>query len=165
MPSEPGSSRRLGEVHRYFPEWADRPDSADLLSEADHNSYLAGGYSEEFGYRVRPDRPPVFPILLEEPEQSWQWAVQNGCLHPGYPECPRPADRGANQALAGGGCSEGRNADVTLPTRRSGEGMGSEAPVCVVRVNRRPLEQGVTVAVAALRARLRIRRRVREAGI
>ena len=48
------------EVHRYFPEWADRPASTGPLLESDHNSYLAGGYSEEFGYRVRPIVRPFF---------------------------------------------------------------------------------------------------------
>jgi hypothetical protein len=165
MPYEQITPRLPEEVHRYFPEWADRPDSADLLLEADHNSYLAGGYSEEFGYRVRPDHPPVFQLLLEEPEHSRQWAVQIGCLHPGYPECPRPADRGANHTLDGDGHPAERNAEMRLPARRSGEGVESGALVRVVQVNRRRLERGVAVAIAALRARLRIRRRLRDRGI
>lgn len=102
MPYEPTTAWRLPEeVHRYFPEWADRPESVGLLREADHNSYLAGGYSEEFGYRVRPDRPPIFPLLLEDPERSDEWCVQIGCLHPGYPECARPADRDGSHTRDG----------------------------------------------------------------
>ncbi|MGH8229323.1 MAG: hypothetical protein ACREU3_15730, partial [Steroidobacteraceae bacterium] len=90
---EPLAARFLADTHRYFPEWADRPESSDRLLEADHNSYLAGGYSEEFGYRVRADFAPRLPLLLEDPERSEQWRVQCGGLHPGYPECPRPVDR------------------------------------------------------------------------
>lgn len=93
MPDEPLAARLLADIHRYFPEWADRPESGNRLREAVHNSYLAGGYSEEFGYRVRPDLPPALPLLLEDPEGSEQWRVQYGGLHPGYPECPRPVDR------------------------------------------------------------------------
>jgi len=81
-----------GELHRYFPEWADRPFSNGLLFEAEHNSYLAGGYAEEFGYQSR-DGASVFPALSGDPEASGLWRVQIGCLHPGYPQCPRPQDR------------------------------------------------------------------------
>lgn len=37
----------LNENHRYFPEWADRPEISGPPVESDHNSYLAGGYSED----------------------------------------------------------------------------------------------------------------------
>lgn len=84
----------LNENHRYFPEWADRPGLAGPLVEADHNSYLAGGYSEEFGYRVSIDRPPVFSPLEGDPDGSRLWYVHITGLHPGYPECARPDDRG-----------------------------------------------------------------------
>lgn len=57
----PDSVSRVNEEHRYFPEWADRPKIPGPALEADHNSYLAGGYSGEFGYRTGTDRPPVFP--------------------------------------------------------------------------------------------------------
>jgi hypothetical protein len=96
MAYEANAVRLLGEVHCYFPEWADRPDSAGPIHEADHNSYLAGGYAEEFGYHLRPDSPPVFPPLIGDPDRSREWSVQLGCLHPGYPECPRPADRASH---------------------------------------------------------------------
>ena len=88
----PDSVPRLNEEHRYFPEWADRPEIPGLPLEADHNSYLAGGYSEEFGYRTGMDRPPVFPSLEGDPDESGLWRVQITGLHPGYPECPRPED-------------------------------------------------------------------------
>ena len=79
--------------HIYFPEWADRPTAVGRLFEADHNSYLAGGYSEEFGYDVRPDRPAIFPTIDGVPEQNQLWNVQIEGLHPGYPECAYPQDR------------------------------------------------------------------------
>lgn len=83
----------LNEDHRYFPEWADRPGIPGPPVEADHNSYLAGGYSEEFGYHVSADRPPVFMPLEGDPDASRLWYVQVIGLHPGYPECGRPNDR------------------------------------------------------------------------
>ena len=88
----PDSVSRLNEEHRYFPEWADRPAIAGPPLEADHNSYLAGGYSEEFGYRTGSDRPPIFPSLEGDPDESGLWRVQITGFHPGYPECPRPED-------------------------------------------------------------------------
>jgi hypothetical protein len=42
---------------------------------------------------LRSDRAAVYARLNGDPERSGQWAVQIDCLHPGYPECPRPADR------------------------------------------------------------------------
>ena len=84
---------RLDEVHIYFPEWADRPSSSELLLEAENNSYLAGGYSEEFGYQRHNGSAPAFPPLSGESERSGLWNVQIGCLHPGYPECARSQDR------------------------------------------------------------------------
>ncbi|MGH8218796.1 MAG: hypothetical protein ACREUT_09565 [Steroidobacteraceae bacterium] len=167
MPYERSATRLPDELHRYFPEWADRPGSADSLLEADHNSYLAGGYSEEFGYRVHPDRPPVFPLLFEDPERSRQWTVQIGCLHPGYPECPRPAARGADRALAGEGRPRQLHTGMSSADRGSlsaGEA-GPVELVRVLRVNRRRLERGVLQPIVALRARLRIRRSVRDRGI
>jgi hypothetical protein len=81
------------EVHRFFPEWADRPLSCDTLPEFDRNSYMAGGYSEEFGHGAGVDGTPLDSHLTQEPERCPQWKVQAGGLHPGYPECPRPGDR------------------------------------------------------------------------
>jgi hypothetical protein len=82
-----------GEVHCYFPEWAERPESAGTASESDHNSYMAGGYAEEFGYFSCVDCPAVFTILDGDAERCSLWGVQMGGLHPGYPECARPLDR------------------------------------------------------------------------
>jgi hypothetical protein len=84
---------RIEEFHRYFPEWADRKLRRGLPREAECNSYLAGGYAEEFGYYSQPGAPLALPQLKGDPEQSAYWRAQIGALHPGYPECPRPSDR------------------------------------------------------------------------
>ncbi|HEY2590360.1 MAG TPA: hypothetical protein VGI35_02110 [Steroidobacteraceae bacterium] len=144
------------EDHRFFPEWADRPQSSDRLLEADHNSYLAGGYSEEFGYRVRPGLPAVFPPLEGDPDHNGQWAFQIDCLHPGYPECARPADRGAAPFEP-----PSRSESTDNLSRRAGVGN-------VLQVNRRGADRHVArfpMAIGALWSRLRIRARVRAPGL
>jgi hypothetical protein len=81
------------ELHRYFPEWADTPGGQDTQRESDRNSYLAGGYADEFGYGAQPGGPPVIDPLEGDPESSRFWREQIGGLHPGYPQCPKPVDR------------------------------------------------------------------------
>lgn len=81
------------DIHCYFPEWADRPASGGTPNESDHNSYMAGGYAEEFGYSAYLDSPAALPALQDDPDQCNRWRVQIGGLHPGYPECARPLDR------------------------------------------------------------------------
>lgn len=125
------STRYLNEDHRYFPEWADLPGTPGPLAEADHNSYLSGGYSEEFGYYVSVDRPPVFAPLDGDPDDSRLWYVQITGLHPGYPECGRPYDRAL---LRGRGAME--------EARKGGRGSGaaprgSTRPIHVIRVGER----------------------------
>src|SRR5581483_9122326 len=61
--------------------------------EADRNSYLAGGYADEFGYGASPGGLPAIAPLAGDPESSRLWREQIGALHPGYPECPKPVDR------------------------------------------------------------------------
>lgn len=81
------------ELHRYFPEWADRPNGPDAQHESDRNSYLAGGYADEFGYGADPGGRPAIARLDGDPESSRLWREQIGALHPGYPQCPKPLDR------------------------------------------------------------------------
>ena len=81
------------DFHRYFPEWADRPVGPDTQHESDRNSYLAGGYADEFGYGADAGRPPAIAPLEGDPEGSRWWREQIGALHPGYPQCPKPLDR------------------------------------------------------------------------
>jgi hypothetical protein len=110
--------RRGDETHRWFPEWADRMEGAGVLLESDRNSYSAGGYAEEFGYRDQAGLPPPAPVLAGAPEGRKAWRIQIGALHPGYPECPRPLDR--DRELAGMSRAPGprQNAEVTTPSYR-----------------------------------------------
>jgi len=86
--------RSLDEYHRYFPEWADRRSRGGVAREAEHNSYLAGGYAEEFGYHSRAGGPFALPPLMAtNPEHCVYWRAQIGGLHPGYPELPTPLAR------------------------------------------------------------------------
>ena len=103
-----GFLRDTSGVHCYFPEWADRPVEGGTPQESDRNSYLAGGYAEEFGYSAQRGHPPAAPAPHGDPEQSRQWRVQIGGLHPGYPECPRPLDRGVIRSLDGASDRAGR---------------------------------------------------------
>lgn len=89
----PYDSDPVSETHRYFPEWADRPIGPETQHEADRNSYLAGGYADEFGYGTPIGLPPAIAPLQGDPECSRLWGEQIGALHPGYPQCPKPADR------------------------------------------------------------------------
>ena len=83
---------RAREVHRYFPEWADRVPQAGTALEADRNSYLAGGYAEEFGYLAQRGARAARP-LIGDPERCLLWHAHVGGLHPGYPECATPQSR------------------------------------------------------------------------
>ena len=80
-------------VRWYFPEWADRPAQDGTPQESDRNSYMAGGYAEEFGYHPQRGGPPAFTTVDGDPERSKLWRVQIEGMHPGYPERPRPLDR------------------------------------------------------------------------
>ncbi len=85
-------------VHRYFPEWADRPVRAGTQWESDRNSYSAGGYAEEFGYAAQRGLPRPAKPLGGDPELSRLWRFQRGAVHPGYPECARPCARDSESA-------------------------------------------------------------------
>lgn len=93
MYGEMSTDGAVSEIHRYFPEWADRPPGPDTQHESDRNSYLAGGYADEFGYGANAGRPPAIAPLDGDPEESRWWREQIGALHPGYPQCPKPLDR------------------------------------------------------------------------
>lgn len=80
-------------LHRYFPDWADRPTGPSGQHESERNSYLAGGYADEFGYGTDPGGRPAIPALDGDPEDSSLWREQVGALHPGYPQCATPLDR------------------------------------------------------------------------
>jgi hypothetical protein len=93
MDTEMTAAGSMSDIHRYFPEWADRPVGPDAQHESDRNSYLAGGYADEFGYGADAGLPPAISPLTGDPEESRLWREQVGALHPGYPQCPKPLDR------------------------------------------------------------------------
>jgi hypothetical protein len=81
----------MDEQRRYFPDWTARPLERRPELEADHNSYLAGGYAEEFGYRAAPGYSRGVPVLDDEsPEECVEWQGQARATHPGYPIRPHP---------------------------------------------------------------------------
>jgi hypothetical protein len=93
-------------THRFFPEWANLPAGRGPQWESDWNSYLAGGYAEEFGYHVQPGFWTGFAVTARVSEQS---RAQIGALHPGFPECPRPGDQHYDEprpAISGAVASE-----------------------------------------------------------
>jgi hypothetical protein len=91
MRVEPTAARHLGEQRRYFPDWTDLSLESRPELEADRNSYLAGGYAEEFGYRATLSSSRGVPVLDDEsPELSIEWHSQARAMHPGYPLRPHP---------------------------------------------------------------------------
>lgn len=96
-PSNQGSAPRGNDIRRYFPEWADRATRPGVYLEADRNSYLAGGYAEEFGYgEQRACRANA--CVAGAPERCCLWGAHVGGLHPGYPECATPHQRSSREA-------------------------------------------------------------------
>lgn len=128
----------MNELHRYFPEWADRPIGPDEQHESDRNSYLAGGYADEFGYGTAIGWPPAITPVDGDPEGGRLWREQIGALHPGYPECPKPLDRFAREPLPA----------VSARPRFGQAPRPATAPFRVIRV--RPRER-VSLGHAALR--------------
>lgn len=161
---EPNTSDSVSETHRYFPEWADRPMGPEAQLEADRNSYLAGGYADEFGYGTHPGRPPAIAPLEGDPERSPLWGEQIGALHPGYPQCSKPGDRlleptGGRAPDEGQGMEEARKGFAAQPPR-------GQAPKSVVfriiRVgsrDRAPGHPALRFGVIAFLAERLIRRR------
>lgn len=91
MRLEPDSPQRTDEQRRYFPDWECHVRVVSEEIEADHNSYLAGGYAEEFGYWAQSGASRGVPLLGGElPEESAEWHCQAAAMHPGYPLRPHP---------------------------------------------------------------------------
>lgn len=86
--SEP--RRYFREPRRYFPDWTRRPLPRGREVEADHNSYLAGGYAEEFGYSASAEWSRGVPVLDEPPDRSRQRRGLAYMTRPGYPLRPHP---------------------------------------------------------------------------
>ena len=152
---EMGSDDSLRDMHRYFPEWADRPSGPDAQRESDRNSYLAGGYADEFGYGAHSGDLPAIAPLAGAPENSTLWREQIGALHPGYPQCPKPGDRYCAEAQ--------REAGEAFVTHRSRHEPQPQLRFRVISVGPRnhppPGPKALRVRVLAFFAERLIRRR------
>jgi len=148
------------DMHRYFPEWADRQLRPGAYLEATRNSYLAGGYAEEFGYGVegygdeQGCRVGVC-LIVDEPERCCLWKAQIGGLHPGYPEYATPHERDSRGPEHPGTDSGG----AVEQARPQPSGGGAPADpghvlVCRVREHVRPVS-----GILSVWRDLRIRRR------
>lgn len=86
MHLQSSAHRRTDEYRRYFPDWTHRSLRVGEEIEADHNSYLAGGYAEEFGYLAQTDSSRGVPLLDgESPDDFAVRLVERAAMHPGYP--------------------------------------------------------------------------------
>jgi hypothetical protein len=91
MRIRPDSRRTTHEQRSYFPDWTPHLPRATEELEADHNSYLAGGYAEEFGYLAQPGVSRGVPVLDGgPPEERAEWRCEAAAMHPGYPIKPYP---------------------------------------------------------------------------
>jgi hypothetical protein len=143
MRLQPDSPRRSDEDRRYFPEWKDHLAEIGDELEADHNSYLAGGYAEEFGYHAQAGASRGVPVLDgDPPEDCAEWRGEAAATHPGYPITPRPVtvdgelntsrDTAIHEPPAPAGSHE-ETAPETAPTQ--------EHHGTFVRITDRPYEQ------------------------
>lgn len=155
MRLDPNSPQRMNEQRRYFPDWTRRVLEVREEIEADHNSYLAGGYAEEFGYRAQPGATRGVPLLDgESPEEYAEWLDQTASIHPGYPLRPYPialdseSPRHGFPALAGRLRIEASNDGVYAPARVAYRGT-------YVRVTDRRYERGRHGAAQRTAAMLR----------
>jgi hypothetical protein len=107
MHLQSNAHERTEEFRRYFPDWTHRSLRLGEELEADHNSYLAGGYAEEFGYLARAEASRGVPLIDGESADDRELRlVQRSGMHPGYPLRPHPVavDRGrtARRATSSG---------------------------------------------------------------
>lgn len=101
----------VSEQRRYFPDWTRRRLESGPELEADRNSYLAGGYAEEFGYRAWGGHSRGVQVLDEaRPEQCPQWLCQALATHPGYPIRPHPLDIEPQESAWPAGRATGQSA-------------------------------------------------------
>jgi hypothetical protein len=86
MHLQSNAHERTDEYRRYFPDWTHRSLRLGEELEADHNSYLAGGYAEEFGYLARAESSRGVPLIDGvSPDDHELRLVQRAGMHPGYP--------------------------------------------------------------------------------
>jgi hypothetical protein len=112
----PDSSVRADEQRRYFPDWTRRLPEFGAEFEADHNSYLAGGYAEEFGYWPRTGASRGVPVIDgEAPEECAPYFGQAHALHPGYPIRPYPVGPGSEWSVSARSSHSRRQLVITSP--------------------------------------------------
>src|SRR5262245_48425908 len=91
MHLQSNAHERTDEYRRYSPDWTHRSLRGGEELEADHNSYLAGGYAEEFGYLAQNGFSRGVPLIdRESPDDYALRLVQQAGMHPGYPLRPYP---------------------------------------------------------------------------
>jgi hypothetical protein len=94
----------MDEQRRYFPDWIECLPASLPELEADHNSYLAGGYAEEFGYRAQLEYSRDVAVLDgPSPDLSSERFAQAQAIHPGYPLKPHPLAAELDDAHDGAG--------------------------------------------------------------
>ena len=169
LPSPRNRLTRLGlcsapnELHRYFPEWADRRPRNGTPREAVRNCYLAGGYAEEFGYCPPADSLAALPPLAGDPEHSLYWYVQIGALHPGYPQCARPAERFDRDQRPSAPYWARAEAIACAHASARASVHKTEVEICAVQVGHSDRNPNIGAhGLALLWKELRIRRRVLE---
>lgn len=91
MHLQSNAHQRRDEYRRYFPDWTHRSLRVGEELEAGHNSYLAGGYAEEFGYLAQAESYRGVPLIDgESADDDALRLVQWAGMHPGYPLRPYP---------------------------------------------------------------------------
>jgi hypothetical protein len=135
MHLQSNAHERTEEYRRYFPDWTHRSLRVGEELEADHNSYLAGGYAEEFGYLAQAESSRGVPLIDgESPDDYALRLVERAGMHPGYPLRPNPVavDREkSSRRRAMSPSSRGVSQDDVLAARDHGK---------FVRVTERPYE-------------------------
>ena len=150
MHLQSNAHERTDEYRRYFPDWTHRSLRVGEELEADHNSYLAGGYAEEVGYLARAESSRGVPLIDgESPDDQALRLVERAGMHPGYPLRPYPVAAGREKTShrrAMSPSSSGMSQGDVLAARDHGK---------FVRVTERPYEcehrQLAHRAIAAVR--------------
>jgi hypothetical protein len=131
MHLQSNAQERTDEYRRYFPDWTHRSLRIGEELEADHNSYLAGGYAEEFGYLAQPESSRGVPLIDgESPDDHGLRLIVRAGMHPGYPLRPYPV-----------AVSRERTSRVrAMSLSSSGEVLAARDHGKFVRVTERPYE-------------------------
>ena len=135
MHLQSNAHERTDEYRRYFPDWTHRSLRVGEELEADHNSYLAGGYAEEFGYLAQAESSRGVPLIDgESPDDYALRLVQRAGVHPGYPLRPYPV------AVAREKSSRRRTVSPSLSGASQDDVLAARDHGKFVRVTERPYE-------------------------